>query len=104
MIVRVWRGHAADARGADGYAEHLRDRVFPQLERIAGQRGAYLLRRDVQDGIEVLVVTLWDSYEAISRFAGDTPDVAVVEPPVARLLDLTDSHVSHFDVALAAGI
>ncbi len=101
MIFRIWHGHAASAAQADGYAGHLAARVFPQLADIDGHLRAYLLRRDVDDGIEIVVVTVWESCEAIRRFAGATPEKAVVEAEVASLLDRTDRHVTHYEAALA---
>ena len=57
-----------------------RKSVPPTLGRIEGHRGAYLLRRTVGAAIEIVVFTLWDSMDAIRRFAGIDPEKAVVEP------------------------
>lgn len=65
---------------------------------IEGHRGEYLLRREVDDGVELVVLTLWDSMEAVRRFAGPEPDTAVVEPEARALLTSFDEYVTHFEV------
>ena len=96
MIVRAWRGRAAGADG-DAYVRHLSESVFPGLGRIAGHRGAELLR----SGDEFLVLTRWDSMDAIRAFAGDTPERAVVEPEARAVLREFDETVTHYEVALS---
>jgi heme-degrading monooxygenase HmoA len=48
-------------------------KVFPALRAIEGHRGAYLLCRTVGGAIELVVLTLWESMEAVRRFAGAKP-------------------------------
>jgi heme-degrading monooxygenase HmoA len=99
MIVRTWRGYAMAGK-AEAYAHHLRQSVFPKLGGIAGHRGAYLLRRESEGRIEFLVLTLWDSMQAVRQFAGSTPEKAVVEPEAQAVLAEFDPTVSHYEVVL----
>jgi hypothetical protein len=46
----------------------------------------WLLRRDHDDAAELLVITKWDSLDAIRAFAGDSPEVAVVAPEARAVL------------------
>jgi heme-degrading monooxygenase HmoA len=103
MVVRAWRGQAATAEDADAYVRHLSDSVFPELARIAGHRGARLLRRDLDGPAEFLVLTSWDSMEAVRRFAGDEPERAVVEPAARAVLSDFDESVRHYEVVLTVG-
>jgi heme-degrading monooxygenase HmoA len=57
-----------------------------------------LLRREVDDGTELVVLTLWESMEAVRRFAGPDPDKAVVEPEARAVLTSFDEYVTHFGV------
>jgi heme-degrading monooxygenase HmoA len=102
MIVRAWNGYAS-VRNADAYPKHLLETVRPRLERLAGFRGLYLLRRAGRDEVQYQVLTLWDSMQAIRAFAGDQPSQAVVEPEAQEALVRFDSQVSHFDVLAAPG-
>jgi heme-degrading monooxygenase HmoA len=100
MIVRTWRGYAT-AENASAYARHLEEIVFPKLHSIPGHQGAYLLRREADGRVEFLVLTMWDSMQAIRKFAGQKPEVAVVEPEARAVLSEFDPTVSHYDVVLS---
>jgi len=56
------------------------------------------LRRIVKDRAEFLLISLWDSKEAIQRFAGDDIEKAVFYPEDERFLVERDDHVSHYEV------
>jgi len=101
MIARIWRGRAT-SQNAEIYAEHATKRVFPGLQKIAGHRGAYLMRQETAGQVEFLVMTLWDSWEAVHAFAGASPEVAVVEPDARAVLTEFDEFVSHYVVASGA--
>jgi len=97
MILRMWRGRATVERAGD-YIEHATRKVFPALSAIEGHRGAYLLRRTVDGAIEFVVLTLWESMEAVRKFAGAKPEKAVVEPEARAVLIACDELVTHFEV------
>src|SRR5687768_2054258 len=97
MISRQWRG-VARTSDADRYVAHLRAQTFPLLAKIAGFISASILRRTVPDGIEYRIVTTWDSIEAIKRFAGDKPEVAVVPEHVQAMMVTYDRTVEHYEV------
>jgi heme-degrading monooxygenase HmoA len=45
-----------------------------------------------------VVLTLWDSMDAVRRFAGPDPDKAVVEPAAQAVLTEFDQSVTHFEI------
>ena len=75
--------------------------MFPALRAIEGHRGAYLLRHTLNDTLELVVLTLWESMNAVRKFAGAEPDRAVVEPDGRAVLTSFDDFVTHFDVICA---
>lgn len=97
MIARCWRG-VAHASRANDYEQHLRLETFPALTRIPGFVDAAILRRSVANGIEFLIVTRWQSSDAIRQFAGPDPDVAVVPRPVEAMMVDYDRRVTHYEV------
>jgi heme-degrading monooxygenase HmoA len=101
VIVRAFHA-TASAAGADAYREHFTRSVLPDLQRIDGYQGAYLLRRDHDGHVELQVLTLWDSLEAISRFAGANLDHAVIEPAAKAALASYDPTVTHHTVVVDA--
>ncbi len=96
MIIRQWRGYASSEK-AHEYPEHFRQAVLPELAKIEGFRGAYLLRRQEDRAVEFTVLTLWESMEAIRRFAGDNPELAVVAPAARDALRSFDDKVTHYE-------
>jgi heme-degrading monooxygenase HmoA len=99
VIVRAWHA-TASAEGAAAYREHFTSSVLPDLQGIDGHRGAYLLRRDHDGQVDLQVLTLWDSLEAIGRFAGASLDGAVVEPAAQAALATYDTTVTHHTVVV----
>ena len=100
MVLRTWTALARSPADAAAYAEHLRATVFPHLHTIEGHLGAYLLQRGSDAAIAVMVITVWDSIDAVRAFSGDDPGVAVVEPEARRLLANFDERVTIYDVVL----
>jgi heme-degrading monooxygenase HmoA len=102
VIARLWSAQTTREH-APAYAEHLQRRVLPQLKSLAGYAGAMLLEREVPDGVEITVLTVWQSLDAIHGFAGDNIEQAVVEDEAAAILNQFDAHVRHFDVVVKDG-
>ena len=99
MILRMWKGRST-AENAGEYVQHATKQVFPELGSIKGYRGAYLLRRALDEGTEFVVLTLWDSMEAVRKFAGVEPEKAVVEPAARAILTQFDDTVTHLEVVV----
>jgi len=97
MIARTWRG-ATRAEDADRYLEYLHATGFPGYRETEGNRGVLALRRVEGDRAEFLLVTFWDSEQAIRRFAGDDPGRAVFYPEDDRFLVERGERVHHYEV------
>jgi heme-degrading monooxygenase HmoA len=82
------------------YAEHLKSRVLADLKSINGYAGAELLERETADGVEIVVITLWQSLESIRKFAGSDLEKAVVSDEIASLLLQYDQRVRHYKVVV----
>jgi heme-degrading monooxygenase HmoA len=102
MVVRSWRGYGGLA-SPEAYPTHLLEEVHPKLAQLPGFRGLYLLRRQHPNEVEFLVLTMWESMEAIRAFAGPEPEQAVVEPAARAALLRYDSLVSHYEVVAGLG-
>ena len=102
MILRMWKARSTFDRSGE-YVQHATKKVFPTLRAIEGHRGAYLLRRAVDGAIELVVLTLWESMEAVCRFAGKEPEKAVVESEARTALTSFDDSVTHFEIVDRTG-
>lgn len=99
MIARHWRGWTTP-ENADAYQELLRGTVLPGLKKIAGYRGGYVLRREVAEEVEFVVINLFDSIEAVQQFAGPDYTVAQFEPEARRLLARAEPLAVHYEVCV----
>ena len=97
MISRQWRGLAHPNRAQD-YVRHLRTETFPELRTIPGFVDASILCRQFGAGIEFLIITRWDSMDALARFSGSDPEAAVVPAKAAEMMVEYDRRATHFEV------
>jgi len=63
MTARTWRGWTPADRAAP-YERILREHVLPEYAAAPGNRGAYVLSRPSADGVEFMILSLWDSGDA----------------------------------------
>ncbi|HUA04839.1 MAG TPA: hypothetical protein VMB27_13120 [Solirubrobacteraceae bacterium] len=98
MIARIWRGAVATA-DADAYADYIDETGLAAYKNTPGNRGAWMLRRDIDEKTEFLTFSLWESMDAVKAFAGEDPEVAVFYPEDDRYLVERDLTVTHYDVA-----
>ena len=96
MITRNWTGVVKPERTND-YIAHLQNDTFKKLAAIKGFVNAAILQRVVTDGTEFLVVTWWDTMDAIREFAGEAADIAVVPPVAQEMLVRYDPIVRHYE-------
>jgi heme-degrading monooxygenase HmoA len=94
MIVRRFRAKATIAN-AKAYAVFFRDVLTPQLREIPGHRGALVLSEERATNTRIIVLTFWDSMDAIREFAGRNVNHAIVEPEAQQLLSSYDEEVTH---------
>ena len=99
MVARRWTALAEGSEQGDAYLEHFDRTVRPQLDRTDGFLGATVERVRSRDGIEIIVVTRWESTDAIRAFAGPDIEVAVVEPEARAVLSRFDTRVRHIELA-----
>ena len=96
MTARIWRG-AVRSEDAEDYAQYIRDTGFAEYGRTAGNRGAWMLRRDEGGETEFITLSMWESRDAIKAFAGDDIEAAVLYPEDEKYL-VGESTIAHYDV------
>lgn len=47
--------------------------------------------------MEFIVITIFDSLDAVKQFAGDDYEVAVILPPARKLLSRFDERSAHYE-------
>jgi len=99
MIVRVWTGVALE-HNADMYRRHFAEVLAPRLNEVKGFLGYEVLERVERGRVEFMVITRWDTMDAIRAFAGVMPDKAVVEQDVRPFLEQFEEYVTHYILAM----
>ena len=99
MIGRVWHGWT-NRDNADTYERLLRNEMFPEIQRIEGAHGVYLLRRDAGAEVEFMTICLFDSLDAVRRFAGVDYETAVLHPKAHALLSHYDTKSAHYHIRI----
>ena len=102
MIARHWRGWT-NLQNADAYEALLRDKVLPGLAAINGYHGGYVLRCDCPSEVEFVVLNLFESMEAVERFAGPDYRIPVFEPEAKALLSRVENFAGHYEVRVNTG-
>ena len=97
LIARVWHG-VTDAARADAYTDYLERTGARECRATPGNRGVYVLRRIRQNRAEFTFISLWDSFEAIRRFAGEDYEKARYYPEDRDFLIELEPFVEHYDV------
>ena len=97
VIARVWRGAVRREDGA-AYSAYMRETGVRAYAETPGNRGVWMLRRDRGDEVEFVMLTLWDSLDAVKAFAGEQYEVAVFYPEDDRFLIERDETATHYVV------
>ena len=97
MITRIRRGFTRES-DRDTYFEFLKKTALKDYAATPGNQGVWCLRR-VRDGkAGFTLISLWDSYDAIKRFADDEYEKAHYYPEDKNYLLEFEPHVLHYEV------
>ncbi len=100
MIARIWHGWTPREK-ADSYVDYIKATGVREQTSIEGNRGDYVFRRIEGDKAHFIVLSLWDSWEAVRRFAGEDPERAVYYPEDGKFLLEMPPDIEHYDVPVA---
>lgn len=101
MIMRQWRGRVPSEKAED-YLSYLQATGLREYRDTPGNLGVFVTTRPVGRATEFLLVTFWDSVDAVRRFAGDDYEKAVYYPEDDRFLLSKETTVAHRHVKYAA--
>jgi heme-degrading monooxygenase HmoA len=102
MIARTWRG-AVRSTDADAYVTYLEETGVAGYRGTPGNRGVWMLRRELGETTEFVMFTLWESLDAVKAFAGEDYETAVFYPEDDRFLVERDLTCTHYQVESHAG-
>jgi heme-degrading monooxygenase HmoA len=96
-IARIWRGRTLASK-ADEYARYLDANGIAKIRATPGNRGVTVLRRTDGDKAEFVVISIWDSIDAVKNFAGADYQKAVILPRDREYLIEVEPDVLHYQI------
>ncbi len=99
MIARIWHGITLAAK-ADEYLDYLNRTGVPDYQATEGNQGVFVLRRSEGDHAHFLVISHWESFEAIKGFAGEDVERARYYPEDEKFLLDLEPRVEHYEVSV----
>lgn len=97
MIARIWAGRTSSAN-ADAYGAFLHRTADPDYGGVEGNRGWLLLRRATGDAVEFTFVSLWESLEAVRRYAGPDAEQPKYYPEDEKYLLELPQRATNYEV------
>ena len=83
---------------ADTYVDYVDTTGVKAFSETPGNRGALVLRWVEGGRCEFVVISLWESLDAVKAFAGDDVETAVFYPEDDRYLIERDRTATHYEV------
>jgi len=96
-IMRLWHGEVSLEK-ADDYERFMIERAAPDYSSVEGLLKLYFQRKNEKNKTHFLLITIWDSLEAIKNFAGDNPELAKYYPEDDNFLLEKEELVSMYEV------
>ena len=101
MIMRQWRGRVPREK-AEEYLTYLQATGLEAYRSTAGNLGAFVTTRPLGKATEFLLVTFWESEEAVRRYAGDDYERPGGYPEAGKFLVAGAPAADHYQVKYAA--
>ena len=99
MIARIWKGETPESK-ADQYFDFLKVTGIKDYRETKGNQGVLVLRRISEGRAEFLLLTFWESWDAIRQFAGDDVEKAFYYPEDSEYLLSMEPEFEHYEVML----
>jgi heme-degrading monooxygenase HmoA len=97
MIARIWHGVTPSSK-AEQYLVYLNETGIPDYRATEGNQGVVVLRRIQGTRAHFLLLTLWESLDAIKQFAGPDFKKARYYPEDDEYLLERELTVDHYEV------
>jgi heme-degrading monooxygenase HmoA len=103
MIARAWHGMVPEDL-AEEFLDYVKRTGVPGLGSTAGNLGVMVFRRVEEGNVHFLLISFWESFEAISRFAGPDVELARYYPDDEKYLVELEPTVTHYELVVGQEI
>ena len=97
MIARQWKARCPKEQKV-AFIKYLYQTGVKDTSSTEGYKGAQIFTRDLDDKLEVTLISYWDELESIKAFAGVDIEVARLYPEDDKYELEPDTFVSHYEV------
>ena len=97
MIARIWHG-VVPVTKSEEYLRLMRTIALPDYQSVLGNCGAFVLREIQGEIAHFVMLSFWDSREAIAKFAGLDIDVAKYYEFDHEFLVALEPSVKHYEI------
>ncbi len=98
IVVRIWHGRVPKDK-AETYRDFLVRRAVPDYGSIRGNLGVEILMRENGDVVDFLILSYWESINAIKEFAGEDYEKAKYYDEDKDFLLEFEPNVRHYYIA-----
>ena len=98
-IARMWHGQVAVAK-AEEYTKYLNENGISKIKTIPGNLGVQMFRKVSGETADFVVISYWESVDAIKKFAGEDYEKAYSMPRDPEFLINPEKNVRHFEVVI----
>ena len=102
MVARIWHGRTLTSK-ADEYQRYLEASGVARILKTQGNHGVEVLRKADGPRTDFIVISYWESIDAVKRFAGADFEKAVIMDRDKEFLIEVEPNVVHYDGVRAAG-
>jgi heme-degrading monooxygenase HmoA len=96
-IARIWKGRTLAAKASE-YEAYLLANGVTKIRATPGNQGVRVLSRAEGDRTEFVVISFWESLDAVKKFAGEDYQKAVILPKDREYLIEVEPNVVHYQV------
>lgn len=104
MILREWRGVTPRSK-RDEYLAYMEKTGIKAHTGLEGNHGVLVMKRDLSEKrSEIVILTLWDSWDAIEAFTDGRPERARYYTKEQDFLVEMPTDVTHYEVTHTDGL
>jgi heme-degrading monooxygenase HmoA len=96
-VARIWRGRTLTSK-ADEYEAYLFASGISRVRQTPGNLGVTVLRRAAGTETEFVVISIWESIDAVKHFAGKDYQKAVILDRDREYLIEVEPNVLHYEI------
>jgi heme-degrading monooxygenase HmoA len=97
MFAREWKARTP-YKHKEAFIKYLYETGVKDTSSTKGYKGSQILTRDLENSVEIILISYWDNLESIKAFAGEDIEIAKLYPEDEKYELEPDNFVLHYEV------